>query len=231
MEFFETVEKRRSIRRFTPQPIPIEFVEKALKAALLAPNSSNAQTWDFYWVQSAEAKAKLVEACFGQSAARTASQLVVVTADPKNWKRAHKPLVDFVESVKAPAAVLTYYKKLLPFMYTWGPLSTIGYGKKLLGALVGPFKVFPRGPNTRQEVQEVCVKSAALAAENFVLAITAQGAATCMMEGFDEVRVKKILKARGTTKVVMVIGIGYEAEKGTWGPRFRIPQDQTIHII
>ena len=88
-----------------------------------------------------------------------------------------------------------------------------------------------RGPGTLRDIQEVCIKSAALAAENFVLAITAQGYATCMMEGFDEPRVKKLLGLKYSDRVVMVISVGEEAERGTWGPRFRISSDKVIHEV
>ena len=71
---------------------------------------------------------------------------------------------------------------------------------------------------------------AALAAQNFVLAITAQGGATCMMEGFDESRVRKLLKLSSSSRVVTVLGIGFEAPRGTWGPQFRLPLEQVVHI-
>ncbi|MBY0451988.1 MAG: nitroreductase family protein, partial [Bdellovibrionaceae bacterium] len=80
MEFFEVIHKRRSIRRFTDEKVDPEAIEKALQAALLAPTSSNAQTWDFYWAVKPETKKKLAYYCLNQSAARTAADLIVVTA-------------------------------------------------------------------------------------------------------------------------------------------------------
>lgn len=69
MDFFEVINRRRSVRDFTEEVVPDLVIEKALEAAILAPNSSNTQTWNFYWVKSIEAKAKLVEAYLSQSAA------------------------------------------------------------------------------------------------------------------------------------------------------------------
>src|ERR1035437_8447104 len=109
MDFFEAISKRRSIRRYTDETVPDEVIHKALDAAILAPNSSNTQTWDFHWVKSDDKKKKLIEYCLAQSAARTAKHLLVVTADPANWKRSHKPLINWVESVKAPKQVILYY--------------------------------------------------------------------------------------------------------------------------
>lgn len=231
MEFFEVIQKRRSIRRFTDEKVDPQAIEKALQAALLAPTSSNAQTWDFYWATVPETKKKLAYYCLSQSAARTASDLVVVTASPSAWKRSHHALVQYALDIKAPPAVITYYKKLFPFMYRWGFMNSLGLLKKIIYFVTGLIRPVPRGPSTLRDVQEICIKSSALAAENFVLAMTAQGYQTCMMEGFDEKRVKKLLNLKRNDRVVMVIAVGREAERGTWGPQFRMGSENFIHKI
>ncbi len=231
MEFFDVIHKRRSIRRYTDKKVPSEVIEKALEAALLAPNSSNAQVWDFYWVQSEDKKKKLVQACLDQSAARTASDLLVVVASPTKWKRSWPHLIEFVKKVQAPKPVIMYYEKLFPYFYRWGFFNSFGLIKKVVTFCIGIFRPITRGPAFKSEIQMVAVKSAALASENFVLAIAAQGYNTCMMEGFDEWRVKKILNLKCSDCVVMVIGIGEEAERGTWGPRFRLPKENFIHRV
>ena len=231
MDFFEAVQARRSIRRFREEEVPVGVVQKALEAAVLAPNSSNMQTWDFYWVRTAEKKAKLVEYCFGQSAARTAAELVVITADPRSWRRSNPEMIQFVESVNAPKPVVFYYKKLIPVTYRWGFLNSLLPIKWLLATATGFFRPMTRGPFSKRDLQEVAIKSAALAAENFVLAISAQGYSTCMMEGFDEARVKELLKLGSSSRVVMVIAVGREGERGTWGPQMRIANEKVIHLV
>ena len=231
MDLFEAISKRRSIRKYTDETVPDEVIQKALDAAILAPNSSNTQTWDFFWVKSEEKKKKLIEFCLDQSAARTANHLLVVTADPRNWKRSQKPLIHWVETVKAPKMVIAYYQKLIPATYRWGLFNSWGYLKKIIFNITGLFRPMTRGPSTLQDLQMVAVKSAALAAENFALAISAQGFSTCMMEGFDECRVKRLLKLSCSARVVMVISIGRENDRGTWGPQFRLPKEDVVHII
>lgn len=231
MDFFEAVRARRSIRRFREEEVPVGVVQKALEAAVLAPNSSNMQTWDFYWVRTAEKKAKLVQYCLGQSAARTAAELVVITADPRRWRRSNPEMIQFVESVNAPKPVVFYYKKLIPLTYRWGFLNSLLPVKWLLATVTGLFRPITRGPFSKRDLQEVAIKSAALAAENFVLAISAQGYSTCMMEGFDESRVKRLLGLSGATRVVMVIAVGREGERGTWGPQMRIANEKVIHLV
>ena len=230
MDLFEAIQKRRSIRQFKSEAVPDEWVKKALEAAILAPNSSNVQTWDFHWFPpQSTLKQKGFEICFSQASARTASHLVAIVADPKLWKRSHGPLMNFIQSIPAPKLVVAYYGKLIPTLYRWGFLNCFAPIKWLISTAIGFFRPISRGPHTLGELQLVSVKSAALAAENFVLAMTAQGAATCMMEGFDECRLKRLLKLSSSARVVMVIGVGFEAERGTWGPQFRIASDEVIH--
>ena len=52
-----------------------------------------------------------------------------------------------------------------------------------------------------------------------------------MVEGFDELRVKKLLSLKYSDRVVMVISVGEEAERGTWGPQFRIDSKKVFHEV
>jgi nitroreductase len=229
MDFFQAVQTRRSIRKYTQTPVPAAVIEKALDAALLAPNSSNLQTWQFYWVQTADQKARLVEACLSQSAARTAQELIVCVANPSLWKLTNPAMQLFNEKVEAPALVKTYYQKLIPFTYGFRFLAPL---KWLIFNAIGVFKPMTRGPISWRDLQEVSIKSAALACENFMLAIAAQGFATCPMEGMDERRVKKIVRATPGSRVVMVMAVGEaDPQKGTWGPQVRFQRDWFIHRI
>lgn len=231
MDFFQAVEKRRSVRKYSAEEVPPSVIERALQAAVLAPNSSNTQTWDFYWVRTPEKKQRLVEACLSQSAAREAKELIVVTANPRLWRRSRGPLIKYVRSISAPKQVILYYEKIVPFMYMGGLFNIFAPFKWLIANITGLFRPIPRGPYTNRDAAEVAIKSAALACENFVLAISAQGFDTCMMEGFDECRVRKLLKLSCGQRVVMVISVGRGVEKGIWGPQFRLPIEQVVHEV
>ncbi len=228
MDFFEVIEKRRSIRKFTDETVPEAIMRRAFDAAVLAPNSSNTQTWNFYWIRNADKKKRMAELCMSQSAARTAQELVAITAAPSYWKRSLPGLIRFIESVHAPSPVQQYYRKLIPFIYRGGLFAPI---KWLLAWAVIGVRPSQRIPATRRDLQEVAIKSAALAAENFVLALTAQGFDTCMMEGFDEWRVKRLLRLRRDERVLMIVGIGKEGPRATWGPRFRISTSEVVHEV
>ncbi len=231
MEFFEVIRRRRSVRQFTPEPVPREVIEKALEAALLAPNSSNLQTWEFFWVQSPSLKALLVAACLNQAAARTAQELVVGVASPQLWQKTNPEMIRFVEAVDAPRAVKAYYRELIPRIY--GSRSYfLGFFKKLVLHARGRSTPTARRPVNERELQDVSIKSAALACENFLLAATAQGYATCAMEGFDEVRVSRLLKLVHPSRVVMVMAVGKpDPVRGTWGPQVRFQKDWFVHEL
>jgi nitroreductase len=232
MDFGEVVKKRRSIRKFTDKKIPEEIMREALHHATLAPNSSNMQMWDFYWVRNPENKNKLIEACLNQSTARMAQELVVITINTNNWKRSLPYMRKYVDEVNAPKPVKIYYHKLIPLTYRSGFFNILAPVKYLTATIAGFFRPVPRGPYTSRDLQEVCIKSAALACENFVLSLTNHGYQTCMMEGFDEKRVKKLLKLKCGSRVVMVISAGEELPgKGTWGEQFRMPLHEVIHEI
>ena len=47
MDAMEAILSRRSIRRYTDEPVPDELVQQLLKAAMAAPSASNQQPWQF----------------------------------------------------------------------------------------------------------------------------------------------------------------------------------------
>jgi len=55
------VKKRRSIRRFKPDPIPDECIEKIIEVARWAPSGFNMQPWEFVVVKKEELRDKVVE--------------------------------------------------------------------------------------------------------------------------------------------------------------------------
>jgi len=230
MDFFEAVQRRRSIRRYTATPVPAQVMANAFEAAQLAPNSSNLQTCEFYWVRSAEPKERLAKACLSQGAARTAAELVVVVSQRRNWKRNNQAVYEGLEQIQSPvvSAQRQYYGKLIPFVYGYRWLAPL---KWLLFNGIGLVRPIMRGPVTGRDLDEVSIKSAALAAQSFMLAISAQGFDTCPMEGFDEPRVRRILKLRRSARVVMVISVGERAPKGLWGSQFRLPREHFMKEI
>lgn len=230
MEFFEVVRRRRSVRKYTTKPVPREVMEQAFAAAQLAPNSSNMQTWTVHWVRDETAKKALVQACLSQNAAATAAELVVVTSDRSMWRANRQALLDHLSKQAGgiPPVAEDYYKKLMPLVYGYAWAMPFKFMVATIAGLVRPFS---RRPITRRDVDEVSIKSAALACENFMLAIAAQGFDTCPMEGFDEVRVSRIVGVHWPARVVMVISVGERAPDGVWGAQFRLPIESFVRVL
>lgn len=231
--FQELVESRRSVRVFTDEKIPADVVERCLDLALLAPNSSNLQPWDFYWVVDPAKKARLAEICFGQNAASTAAELIAVVARPDLWKRGQKMNIEFLKNQepKPHPRLMDYYTKLVPFTYSSDPLGISWALKGLLGFGVGFFRVMYRGPFGKTGNRLWATKTAALAAENLMLAFRAAGYDTCPMEGFDQARARKLLGLPCSAYITMIIGAGRGSPKGIYGPRFRGPREAFIHKV
>jgi iodotyrosine deiodinase len=59
--FLAMLEARRSIRRFSPEPVPLELVENAIRAAGTAPSGAHQQPWTFVLVSDPEVKRRLRE--------------------------------------------------------------------------------------------------------------------------------------------------------------------------
>ena len=59
MDVFECVRTRLTVRRFKPDPVPDEVVERLLRAAQWAPSSRNQQPWHLVVVKDREKLAEL----------------------------------------------------------------------------------------------------------------------------------------------------------------------------
>ncbi|MBK8810007.1 MAG: nitroreductase family protein [Acidobacteria bacterium] len=61
-EFFENLDRRRTVRDFSDEPVPIEVIETAIRAAGTAPSGANMQPWRFIVVRDPGTKRKIREA-------------------------------------------------------------------------------------------------------------------------------------------------------------------------
>jgi nitroreductase len=231
--FKELVNARRSIRKFTDEKIPDHIVDECLDMALLAPNSSNLQTWEFYRLKSDQIKKDVAYACFSQPAAVTASELIVCVARPDKWRAHCKQMLEAFKAlpVETPSSAILYYSKLAPLVYTVGFLNILTPFKWLFNSIVGIFKVVPREPISSYGLALWSIKSCALASENLMMAFRSYGYDTCPMEGYDSKRVRKAMGLSSKAHIVMIVGVGKRAEGGMYGPRIRFPREQFIKTI
>jgi nitroreductase len=235
-DFTHLVKSRRSVRVFDGTPVPESVVNACLDLALLAPNSSNLQAWEFFWVRSPEKKAGLVKACFSQPAARTAAELIVCVARTGTWKKHCVEMLRVFSEMEArgdkvPASAKQYYSKLAPFVYSQGLFGLWGMLKSILYFFRGFFGPTPREPVSPQGMRLWAVKSASLAIENLMLAFRAYGFDTCPLEGYDSARVRKLLSLPSDAEVVMVVAAGKRAPNGIYGPRVRFKRSWFVKEV
>ncbi len=236
--FDQIVQARRSNRKFDLEhPVPDAVVQRSLERAILAPNSSNMQLWQFVWVRSAEQRQALVPLCMGQNAAKTASHLVVFLTRRAWWRQhaqwnleqsSNEPLN--ADSPKRLQLLRQYYGKLMPLAYRRDPFGLFTLFRLLTSFCVGLLRPMMRlGGSSDQRV--ILHKSCALAAQTFMLSITAEGYDTCPMEGFDRVRVAKALGLPRDAEICMIVAVGKGTSSGIYGERKRLPLEQVLKVI
>jgi len=88
MELYRVLQDRRSVRKYKPDPVPAEKLERILEAARIAPSWSNLQCWRFIVVSDPEKKKELASGMPDNNPAKravgeTAPLVLVLCADPK----------------------------------------------------------------------------------------------------------------------------------------------------
>ncbi len=61
-QFLSGMRRRRTVREFAPDPVPLDIIDSAIEAAASAPSGANRQPWKFVVVVDAETKRRIREA-------------------------------------------------------------------------------------------------------------------------------------------------------------------------
>jgi len=233
-DFQKIIEFRRSNRSFDPNtPVPEEVIRISLERAILSPNSSNMQLWEFYWISSKDALQEMIPLCLSQQAAKTAQQMVVFVTRRDKWKeRAQWNLEQIKKTIvnepnRLQKGGLNYYGKIMPLLYRTDPFGFFSLVRRSISFFMGLRKPFFRtGGSANQRI--TVHKSCALAAQTFMLSIAAEGFHSCPMEGFDEIRVKRALNLPRGAEINMIISVGLGTDEGIWGERNRVPYNDVV---
>lgn len=235
--FDKIIRERRSVRIYDADaPFDTSAIKRSMERAVLSANSSNMQLWEFYWVRSEEKKKKLVDICLEQNAARTAREMIVIVVRPDLYRKRARFNFEMIKATQPGRkslnnlSTLDYYRKLMPMLYFNDPLGIWGFIKKTAIFFAGIRKPVVREVNGT-DMRIVAHKSAALAAQTYMLSMKAEGYDTCPMEGFDSWRLKKLLKLPGKAEINMVISAGPRKEEGIYGPRIRVPNEEVLFEV
>jgi nitroreductase len=84
--FYALMSQRRTVRSFSPEPVPREIVETAIRTAGTAPSGAHMQPWRFVVVSDPDVKRKIREAAEKEEKETYAHRM------PEEWKQALAPL-------------------------------------------------------------------------------------------------------------------------------------------
>jgi len=101
-EFWETVSRRRSIRRYENRPVPLTEIERIVEAASSAPSAHNSRPWHFAVITSAGTRDALVR----DMAATYNGDMLEAGVEPQLRKKKTSRSLDLLGS--APAIIVPY---------------------------------------------------------------------------------------------------------------------------
>jgi nitroreductase len=84
--FFESMDARRSVREFAPDPVPREWIEWAIRTASTAPSGAHRQPWRFVAISDPETKRRI------RVAAEEEERKSYEGRMPDDWLEALRPL-------------------------------------------------------------------------------------------------------------------------------------------
>ena len=181
----EAIEKRRSIRKYKPDPIPDEFVTELLHAARLAPSGCNAQPWRFKIVKEPDVKARLAQAAHKQLFVAEAPVVMVCCADIQGYiDGSSSGVQDLGEIGAVEERIVRNIKDQSEILKTLGTDDL--------------------GPRIAANV--------AIAIEHMVLRALDFGLGTCWIRLIDESEIRKIFGWDDNIYVVALLPIGFPAE-------------------
>ena len=186
-QFLELVRKRRSIRRFKPDPIPDEYVEKIIEAGRWAMSGANAQPWEFILVKSPETKEKIAKVWYE---ARKEQHVIEMT---RVKELRHLEL--------AKPANLPAFKDAPVLIIVCGDKRTLQATVLSANYIAGDGEGAPGG---------VYIKNMANATQNMHLAVAALGLGSewCSVPGGIE-ELKAILNVPSLIDIHTIVAIGY----------------------
>ncbi len=232
--FKQTLTARRAIREYDGHPIPQDIMRDCLCDAILAPSSSNLQTYQLYWVREPDKKQALAKACLAQPAAMTAGELIVVVARGELWENNLNKLVDIMTqqgTKPLPAPVNDYYRKIVPMIMKDDKLGINNLIRRYLFWFRGRKQAITRTPINRGDHRVYANVQSSLAAQTLMLSLTAHGYDSCPIGGMDSLRIRKLLDLPKPAEITMVIAAGRGVPEGLYGKRIRLQENDLIKEI
>jgi len=189
----EAINRRRSIRKFKPDPVPDKCITALLESARLAPSGCNAQPWRFKVVRDSAKKHHLAKAAHNQMFIADAPVVIVCCADIKGYLDGSVSGIQDLGKIGAVEdSIVRVLLKSIEQMNT--------YTVEQLGARIAA--------------------NVAIAIEHMVLRALDFGLGTCWIRFLDVERIKKMFGWGDNIFVVALLPVGYPVESPA--PRKRL---------
>lgn len=203
MEFMDLITKRQSIRKFTPQDVPMEDLLKMVDAARLAPSGKNIQNWHFVITKNKELFDQIGEAVLEKNEKISNKMRLIDEEKANRFQKFAKNFTLFFKN--APALILVFACDYFPSGYP--EMNLIGSSKYETEQL------FWRNPG---------MQNIGAAMENFTLRCIELGYGSCWMtsQNYAAEEIEKILKTEaGFEKdgyhlaAMLAVGVPQENQK------------------
>lgn len=197
MELIETIQSRRSIRKFKTDPIPEEYITELIESGRLAPSGSNLQSTRYVIIKSEETRTKFAE-CTPLPFVTQAPLIIACCIDKQVLDTAEKRSKELMQSNAFADTPLANMNR-----------DSETYNKR------------------RREMDEESLKSylslnAAIALEHIALRAVDLGLGSCWIMMFDREKVKKILELDERYDVVALLPVGYPDQNPSQRPRLEL---------
>ena len=231
----DAISRRRAIKVFESDPIPLSVREQILDAARYAPSSFNTQPYRFYWIESSQSKNAAAQLCLGQTPAATASALIVAVADIGSLTRTAQDQLAWMRTAGFSQKKISSQEmkaRIGKWLFAPGWFGILGGLKWMLFRFLNVFKILGMPPTSRQSLFKWATKNTSLACENLMIAAETLGLSTCPMDGFDGRRLSRFLGLSPKYhEVVMVIAIGKKSPQHIDQPQWRRPLEATVTVL
>ena len=192
MNVSEAIRKRRSIRKFKPDPIPEEKIRLLLESARLAPSGTNTQPWRFIVIKDNDTKKKLQEAAHNQRHIGRAPVIIVCCADLKAFKEFPERVDELIESGALPERTREVF---IPYLSKG--MDTV----------------------TKDALMVAAAANVAIAVEHIVLQAVEIGLGTCWVRWYEDNKIKEILDIPKHVEVMALLPVGVPDEEPSQRPR------------
>jgi nitroreductase len=197
----DAIRRRRTTKKFKPDPIPESTLKELVALTLAAPSSYNLQPWRIIMVTDPDKRAALTKAAWNQSQIATAPVTFVFAVDVRGWEKTLE------HTLKTGAESGAWNDKTIAFFRTAIPQFQSSLTDK---------------------VREYPIKDALIAATHLALAAESLGLNSAFMNGWMEDAVKEVIGAKDKPDIAIALLMPVGYGDGSYGNAGRLPQEMTV---